>query len=520
MYRPSRTVRAFAAVAVAATAFGFASAAHADDVAVDNDVLAPGVQHSQSLTVAPGAPVSTDVQMVVDHQGSKHLAAGTPITVGLDTGPSSNFDGVTGVNVGDASGSVPDPWTDASANFTLSSHISFTAPAAPGTYHLVIHYIPTSYTCVAGDGDKCLSPGTGDPFLLTLTVATPTPNNTVPTVGFTNPPTTANEGDTKTFNVSITDPDLGDTHAFASGYPDCGTGNVLVSSSINQAADTGTFDCRFVDGLVPAVANTVKVRVSDSAPSTSNEATTDVTVSNLAPVVAAPSFAVTSVDCRTSMTLNGLSFSDAGVNDQNWSLDINWGDGSAHTTVNGITTQGSQPSASHTYNGPGTYTATVAVTDKDGQSGSNTSSNSIVVKQVYNTSFLPPFDGSSPAKLIVNQMKSGRTVPVKITIYDVCAQAWVTSPSVVTIGVKKTDVTGSPTPDAVESYSDAGSSSNNTNLFRWNADASSPTGGFWIYNLDSKAPLSLVVGQYYRVDAYVGGVQATAKTWGVLQPVK
>jgi len=46
-----------------------------------------------------------------------------------------------------------------------------------------------------------------------------------------------------------------------------------------------------------------------------------------------------------------------------------------------------------------------------------------------------------------------------------------------------------------------------------------PGGGFWIYNLDSKA-LGLVVGTRYRVDIYVGPNQATRDTWAVLQPVK
>ncbi len=44
-------------------------------------------------------------------------------------------------------------------------------------------------------------------------------------------------------------------------------------------------------------------------------------------------------------------------------------------------------------------------------------------------------------------------------------------------------------------------------------------GGFWIYNLDSKA-LGLIVGNLYRVDVYVGSVKATRDTWAILQPVK
>jgi hypothetical protein len=78
-----------------------------------------------------------------------------------------------------------------------------------------------------------------------------------------NQASTATEGDTKTFNFTIADTETPTGQfTFASGYPDCGSGNTLVSSLITNA--TGTFQCTFVDGLVPAVNNAVKVKVADS----------------------------------------------------------------------------------------------------------------------------------------------------------------------------------------------------------------------------------------------------------------
>lgn len=130
----------------------------------------------------------------------------------------------------------------------------------------------------------------------------------------------------------------------------------------------------------------------------------------------------------------------------------------------------------------------------------------------YSVDFLPPFDDSSASGLIVNKMKNGRVVPVKATIYDACSLSYVTDPAEVTIAISQTSGTGG-TGDPIEVYADAGSSSAGTESFRWSLD------GFWIYNLDSKA-LGLVVGNCYRVDVFVGGVQATVGTWGVLQPVK
>ena len=104
-------------------------------------------------------------------------------------------------------------------------------------------------------------------------------------------------------------------------------------------------------------------------------------------------------------------------------------------------------------------------------------------------------------------MKNGRVVPVKATVYDDCALSFVTDPDAdVTIWTSKTSGTGAGDP--VEEYADAGESSGGTDAFRWSDD------GFWIYNLDSKA-LGLVVNNLYRVDIYVGGIQATVSNWAV-----
>ena len=110
------------------------------------------------------------------------------------------------------------------------------------------------------------------------------PANTVPSIAFTASPGTANEGDTRTYDFAITDPDVGQTFAFVTGFPDCGTGGSLGANSINAALKTGTFQCSFPDG--PANP-TVRVQVQDSfsTPATSNIATVAVVVSNVAPTV-------------------------------------------------------------------------------------------------------------------------------------------------------------------------------------------------------------------------------------------
>src|SRR5207248_712885 len=56
------------------------------------------------------------------------------------------------------------------------------------------------------------------------------------------------------------------------------------------------------------------------------------------------------------------SFTDPGANDNPWSLDVNWGDATAHYTST-ISSLGSLGSLNHTYGSAGTYTVTVKVTD-------------------------------------------------------------------------------------------------------------------------------------------------------------
>jgi len=178
-------------------------------------------------------------------------------------------------------------------------------------------------------------------------------------------------------------------------------------------------------------------------------------------------------------------------------------------------------SQSHTYALAGSFTVTTSVKDKDGATGTDGAGNTITVNQTYTVAFLPPFDGSTPSNLITNTMKAGRTVPVKVTIFDNCRKVYVTgTTSTVTIGVSKATTANGVTTDAVETYSDAGNANGNTNLFRWTSDSS---GGFWIYNLDSTNAYNngpMTIGETYRINVFVGAVKATVNQWALLKPTK
>ncbi|MGH3132677.1 MAG: PKD domain-containing protein [Gaiellaceae bacterium] len=343
--------------------------------------------------------------------------------------------------------------------------------------------------------------GASDDDSTTLTLANANPSATANIPGGN-----VNEGDS--FNLSLSSPaDPGSNDTFTYQF-DCGDG-----AGYNAASTTAGRSCPTTDNG----SRSVKLKILDDDGGFT-EYTGTVTVVNVAPTVTAAISA--SINCQTNATLT-LGFSDSGVNDGPWAVDIDWGDGSPHTTFNAAT-QGAQANQTHLYTTPGSYYAIVTITDKDG-AGNNgqgvDNNNPITVNQTYTVDFLPPFDDSSPSGLIVNKMKNGRVVPVKATIHDDCTQAYLTgSGANVTIKVNKAPVSGTG-GDAVEEYADAGQSSAGTNLFRWTSDPSAPGGGFWIYNLDSGA-LGLSLNTGYRVDIYVGAVKATMDEWALLMPVK
>jgi probable HAF family extracellular repeat protein len=98
-----------------------------------------------------------------------------------------------------------------------------------------------------------------------------------------------------------------------------------------------------------------------------DEATSSVTVANVAPVVNAGADAM----ARPGQTVvYSATFTDAGTADRPWSYSVAWGDGTAATTGT-ATTQAASLDISHVYAAEGTYTATFSVTDKDAGAGSD-----------------------------------------------------------------------------------------------------------------------------------------------------
>jgi len=460
--------------------------------------VGPQAGSSHSCSYADNGNFTANVR-VTDGDGGADTDSTTVVVNNVP--PSIAISGAASVNEGSlyslTLGAVTDPGAD-----TVSSYVVHWGDGDSDTY--ATNGVKT-HTYTDGPDDHAIKVDLVDEdgtFLDRANALSAHVNNVPPTVTlaatntYTWPESATAE---RTFDYTASDP-AGANDPLTMTI-NCGTGGVYVAGS-----DTGSsFKCRFPDG--PASPN-VSVSANDGDGGVGSDSHA-VTVNNVPPTVAKPTFQPVLIACQTSTTLTAISFSDPGANDNPWTVDIDWGDSSAHTTY--ITaTQGAQPNQDHTYSTPGPHTATVTVTDKDTDSGSNTSTAPVTVFQ-YTVDFLPPFDDSTPSGLIVNKMKNGRVVPVKARIRDECAGSIVTDPAkVVTIKASKTS--GSGTGDPIEEYADAGQSSAGTNEFR-------PTGDHWIYNLDSKA-LGLVINNLYRIDVYVDGVKATVTNWAVLQPVK
>jgi len=200
-----------------------------------------------------------------------------------------------------------------------------------------------------------------------------------------------NEGSPATVTFSNQqDPSSADTTAGFHYAYDC-SGGSLAGATYASSGTSASKMCTFPDnGTYP-----VSGRIIDKDGGFTDYTTT-VTVNNVNPTVTAPSDQSSNEGSSASFNLG--SFSDPGP-DSPWAVDVNWGDGSGHTTFNKTST-GSLGSQSHTYDDNGSYTVTVKVTDKDNGSGQATFT--VNVANVNPTATLSnngPVDEGSPATI-------------------------------------------------------------------------------------------------------------------------
>jgi PKD domain len=263
------------------------------------------------------------------------------------------------------------------------------------------------------------------------------------------------EGGSANITVTRHDPGTNDNGALTTSYDCDGNGTYENTSGTCSFADDDTF------------AVGVQVTDGDGGSATS---TTNVVVKNVAPAVGALTVGGgggTACVGGNTATLD-FGFTDPGVNDNPWAVDIDWGDGSSHTTYN-ASSQGAQPQRSHTY-AAGTYTIKVKVTDKDGDSG-NSAATDGGVSFLYNVSgILPPFNANG-----TSNFKLGSTTPVKIKVLD-CDGVSVSNLSP-DVSLKKYD----PNPDGDVNEVVSSSAADTGNQMRYD-----PSGQQYIFNLSTK----------------------------------
>jgi hypothetical protein len=422
----------------------------------------------------------------------------------------------------DAGGPYPTSGTAYEGNNVSISGTASDPDSDPLTYKwtYAVNSADPGTTCSFPGGDTVLSTtvnctdngtftltltATGDPAGPVSDTASLTLANAVPIVTLDpNNPQSVNENATTqvTYNYSISDAGSNDTVTGVT--TSCGANGTKVALSDSFTNTSGSFKCIFPDGgLTPPGTDTdVSASATDDNGGASAAEMQTVNISNVAPSVNTPTWAANPIPCTTQASLS-VSWTDpASTDDQPFSGQIDWGD-TTSTPLSGINAF-SLSNQMHTY-APGTYNASVDVTDNDSGTGSSGNSATLTVNQVYTVAFLQPLDSSTPAKVIGNTVKKGRVVPVKAIITDACTGNYVTNPTAnVTIVVQDANFVPNAT-DAVETFSDAGSSSAQTQSFRWTSDSSAPGGGFWIYNLDTTG---FSVGTVHNVYVKVGNTQA------------
>ena len=143
---------------------------------------------------------------------------------------------------------------------------------------------------------------------------------------------------------------------------------------------------------------TVSLTVTDSKGLASTPVTTTATIANQAPVVNVGPDATAFPGTIFQLTAN---WSDLGANDAPWNYTINWGDG---TSESGTKSDQSPVTGGHGYATPGTYTASVTITDKDGGIGSDdlivTASTSAIMVGAGNISACYNDNDEATAKLV------------------------------------------------------------------------------------------------------------------------
>jgi hypothetical protein len=454
------------------------------DIGVPPPNLAYGTGGNAHACSSRGTSVAGAITVNYNGNGTDpqhHFKPGESLSVTLTPAAGSGITASTGTVP-----NVPATWGSSNGDsFTIPISTTVPSAIADGAYAVEVTVTGTESGYTAGDGSA--SPGKPK-YQVNVACGAGAITNTAPSVSFTNPPSSATEGDVKTFSFTTSDPDSGQTFSYALNSPYCGLlGSVTGTPTIDSSTGAGSFQCSFPDGYTGASSD-VSVQVSDGV-DLSNTATTSVSIANANPVVNSVSLQNTSgytVACLAGNQYSlGFTFSDPGVVDNPWSPSVNWGDGNSDSETAIGAQAGAAPWSAgpytHTYYA-GSYTPVVTVTDKDLGSGNSSGlASQPSASLLYSTGagILQPINYTGPRSLF----KLGSTIPVKIKITD-CNNNTV---STLHPQVSLTRLDGSPDGSSVEDVYSTVPDQGTTMRFTGSPDYQ------YIYNLGTR---NLSAGDY------------------------
>jgi len=203
-------------------------------------------------------------------------------------------------------------------------------------------------------------------------------NNVAPSVTLLGP-ASANEGDTKSYTYTWTDPSTADTFPTAGNSVDCGLNGTASNVVFTPATKSGSFDCTWSDDSGAGTA-AVKATVGDDDLGTDTD-TVNVDVNNVAPTVTidGPSPVNEGTTHTYTFTVADLGTDDTFTVDGGYpkcGTDGQYVTGSLTTTASGGSFKCTFP------DGPATTDVAIKVTDDDG--GSDTDSEAVSVVSVAN----------------------------------------------------------------------------------------------------------------------------------------
>ena len=237
--------------------------------------------------------------------------------------------------------------------------------------------------------------------------------NAAPTVSLVGP-SSANEGQTKHYTFTTTDPGIDAFSVVATSGGSVGTISNLVFNGLTGA---GSFDVTFSDG--PITSN-VSIQLKDSDGANSNVATIGVAVSNVAPTVTALTSSSADLAHRSltgNVTINGAFF-DPALSFDTHTVQVNWGDGTAVETLPAVSVNQTLDTfqRTHHYETGGIFTIAVKVFDEDGGVSAQSTTTAVVtgVGLVSGTLYVIGTDGNDNIKIQNKQNQNQLNVDAKL----------------------------------------------------------------------------------------------------------